>query len=64
MKDTGMFHEKIDAELYFNCALFKGCVPRRVPPPSVLYWRVRTVFVIYGQMIDSETERPLFNAQA
>ena len=31
MKDTCMSDEKIDAELYFNSALFKGCVPRRVP---------------------------------
>ena len=64
MKDSGMTEKEIDAELYFNCELFKGCVPRRVPPPSVLYWRVRAVFVTYGQMIDSETGRPLFNAQA
>jgi len=39
-------------------------VSRHVPPPSMLYWRVRAVYVLYGNMIDSKTKKPLFNARA
>jgi hypothetical protein len=31
-----------------------------VPQPSILYWRVRGVFALYGPMIDSGTGEPLF----
>lgn len=31
-----------------------------VLPPSILYWRVRAEFVLYGPMICSGTGKPLF----
>ena len=64
MEETGLDEEEIDSELYFRPELFKGCVTRRVPPPSILYWRVRAVFALYGNMIDSKTNKPLFNKAA
>lgn len=64
MATTGMSKEDIDAELFYNPSLFKGCVDRHVPRPSVLYWRVRAVFVTFGNMIDESTGRPLFNDAA
>jgi hypothetical protein len=32
-----------------------------IPPPSILYWRVRIVFAVYGSQIDTKTNLPLFN---
>lgn len=64
MAETGLSEEDIDAELFYNPSLFKGCVDRHVPPPSILYWRVRAVFVTFGNMVDESTGRPLFNAAA
>ena len=64
MKAHGLTDDDIDKRLYFNTDLFKGCVPRKIPPPSILYWRVRAVFATYGSMKDSKTNQPLFNKQA
>lgn len=64
MAETGLSEEDIDAELFYNPSLFKGSVDRHVPPPSILYWRVRAVFVTFGNMVDESTGRPLFNAAA
>ena len=64
MKESGMTDEEIDSELFYRPELFKGCVDRQVPPPSILYWRVRAVFALYGNMIDSKTGKPLFNDAA
>lgn len=47
-----------------NPRVFRGCVPRHVPPPNILYWRVRAVFVLYGPMIDSKSKKPLFDKRA
>ncbi|EJK48190.1 hypothetical protein THAOC_33036 [Thalassiosira oceanica] len=37
---------------------------RTILRSSLLYWRVRAVFVTYGRMKDSKTGKPLFNAEA
>lgn len=64
MRGGGMTDDKIKNARYFNASLFKGCINRHVPPPSTLYWRVRAVFAMYGSIIDSKTNKPLFNAAA
>lgn len=64
LKDSGMTEEEIESERYYNSRLCLDCVDRRIPPPSKLYWRVRAVFVLYGSMKDSKTQRPLFNDAA
>ena len=51
MEDTRIDEEEIHAELYFRPELFKRYVIYRVPPPSILYWRVKAVFVLYGNMM-------------
>ncbi|CAJ1958312.1 unnamed protein product [Cylindrotheca closterium] len=60
----GKTDDEIDADMYFNAAFWKACVPRRVLPPRLLYWRVRAVFVSFGGMIDSTSKKPLFNKTA
>ena len=64
MKKAGKTDEEIDSELYYNSKLFRGCVARRVAPPSILYWRVRAVFALYGNMVDSDSKKALFNKRA
>jgi hypothetical protein len=61
MREQGMTEKDIQAQKYFNSRLFRECVDRKVPPPRILYWRVRAVYALYGPMIDSKTQQPLFN---
>jgi hypothetical protein len=61
MKDAGMDDDEIESAKYFRPTIFHDCVERIVPPPKVLYWRVRAVFALYGMMRDSKTNAPLFN---
>ena len=60
----GVTGDEIESQLHFNPRLFKECVPRRVPPASILYWQVRAVSAVYGPMIDSKTGKPFFNKLA
>ena len=64
MKKSGMSEDEIKDARYYSPEVFRNCVDRVVPPPSVLYWRVRAVYVLYGNMIDSVTKKPLFNEAA
>eukprot|EP00956_Cyclotella_meneghiniana_P003609 scaffold4428_cov57-Cyclotella_meneghiniana.AAC.1 len=64
MMSSGLTREEIEKMKYYNSQLFINCVEREVPPPSCLYWRVRAVFAMYGNMMDSKTGKPLFNANA
>ena len=61
MKVDGKKDKQIDDEMYYNANLFKGCVHRYAPPPSILYWRVRAVYALYRNMIDSKTNKLLIN---
>ena len=45
MRNNGMTDDEIRVARYFNTQLFRGCVDRNVPPSTVLYWRVRAVYV-------------------
>ena len=64
MKKSGISEDEIKDARCYSPAVFRNCVDRVVPPPSVLYWRVRAVYVLYGNMIDSVTKKPLFNEAA
>ncbi len=59
-----MTEEEVRLQRYFNKRLFCDCVDRHCPAPSILYWRVRAVFVTYGPIVDSKTKVPLFNDRA
>ena len=37
---------------------------KALPAPTILYWRVWAVYVMYGSMKDSKTQTPLFNDRA
>lgn len=64
MRADGMYDEQISNAKYYQTSLFKGCVSRRALPPSLLYWRVRATYALYGNKVDSKTGKPLFNARA
>eukprot|EP00986_Skeletonema_menzelii_P016211 scaffold13954_cov62-Skeletonema_menzelii.AAC.2 len=61
MRADGLSQEEIDKKMLFSSTLFTDCVDRRIPPPRLLYFRVRAVFVLFGKMVDSESKKPLFN---
>jgi hypothetical protein len=52
------------AKMHFDATFFLDCVPRSVLAPSKLHWRVRAVYETCGNLIDSETGKPLFNETA
>lgn len=64
MKEDGMTKEEIEAKRYFNSHLYQSCVERYAPSPKILYWRVRAVYALFGNMVDSSTGKPLFNDAA
>ena len=64
MNAAGVTGDEIEKMKYYNSRFFINCIEREVPPPSVLYWRVRAVFALYGPMKDSVTGKPMFNAKA
>ena len=61
--DSGVTEEYSDMK-YHNSRIFIGGIEFKVPPPTVLYLRVWAVFQLYGQIKDSVTGKPLFNAKA
>jgi hypothetical protein len=64
MIDNGLSTDEVEMMQYFNSQVFLSCVDRVVPAPSILYWRVRAVFALYGPMIDSGTGKPLFTKKS
>ena len=63
MKKAGLTDDQIDSERYYNANLYKGCVDRFMPWPKHLYWRVRFIFVMYGDFEDSKGKK-LFNNES
>ena len=55
--------EQIKAERYYNCDLYTGCNDRFIPGPTYLYCRVRSVFVMYDDLVDSYSGKSLFNKE-
>ena len=64
MSADGKTDKEINNAKYFDAGLFSGCISRRVPPPSTLYWRVGAVFALYGKITDTKKNKPLFNKLA
>ena len=61
---NGFSNEDIEALMCYHVDFFRKRVDRRVLPPRQLYWRVRSVFVVFGSKIDSKTGKPLFHERA
>ena len=64
LRYKGFDEHDISSRMYYDFDYFRQRVPRRVPPPSVHYWRVRRVFELFGPIVDSKTKQPLFNEAA
>lgn len=64
MKIHGLTDEDIEKKRYYDSQFFQARVPRRVPGPWELYWRLRAVYVAFGDVVDEDSGKPLFNDKA
>ena len=64
MDKDGVSQKEVEDMLYYDPTFFLKCVPRIVPPPSILYFRIRAVFEVFGPQVDSKTKKTLFNDNA
>ena len=64
LQADGLSDEEIESKMYYDIAYFLKRVPRLVPPPIQHYHRVRAVYALYGNQVDSKTKAPLFNKAA
>lgn len=62
-EEEGWTDEEIKAKMFFNPVYFQKKVDRIILPPSKLYWRVRAVYVKFGNKLDHKG-KPLFNREA
>jgi hypothetical protein len=59
--DNGWTEEEFESTLFYKPSFFRRRVQRVALPPHLLYYRVRAVFVTFGDKLDSKSGRPLFN---
>lgn len=52
-----------DDKMAFDFSYIAARVRRTVPPPNVLYYRMKTVFEFFKDKIDSNTSQKLFNTR-
>lgn len=64
LEAKGFSKQDIKAKMYYDIDFFRQRVDRRILPPRQLYWRVRSVFVLFGGKLDSKSKMPLFNTRA
>ena len=57
----GMNENEIEMHMHYNIKWWSTCAHRSMLPPSLLHWRVRVVFVFYGDKKEVLTVKPLFN---
>ena len=54
--------DDIDSDMCFNADWWQERVFRKISPPSLLHWRVRSVCVFYGDKVDTiSSAKALFN---
>ena len=58
---VGLRDDQLVVWRYFKRRFFARRCERNALPPSRLYWRVRAVFEEFGNKIDPDTNKPLFN---
>ena len=61
---SGWTDDEFESTLFYKPSFFRRRVKRIALPPHKLYYRVRAVFVAFGDKTDSKTGRPLFNSLA
>lgn len=64
MRNDGKTEKDIEAMKYFSPHLYDECVERYAPAPRIMYYRVRAVYTLFGNIVDSKTKKPLFNTDA
>jgi hypothetical protein len=61
---NGWTDSDIETMIYYKPEFFRKRVERIILPPRQLYWRVRAVYVRFGNKLDGKTGYPLFNKAA
>ena len=64
LKLSGLDDDDIEKKRYYDAKWFQARVPRRVPAPLELYYRLRAVYASFGDVVDEESGRALFNDKA
>ena len=64
LEAKGYSKQDIKAKMYYDVDFFRQRVDRIILPPRQLYWRVRSVFDLFGAKVDSKSKMPLFNSRA
>ncbi|KAL3903558.1 MAG: hypothetical protein SGILL_010401, partial [Bacillariaceae sp.] len=63
LTSKGWTNDDFESILFYRPSYFRTRVKRIILPPNKLYYRVRAVFVTFGDKIDSKTKKALFNAE-
>ena len=56
--------DDIDSDICFNTDWWQQRVFRKMLPPSLLHWRVGSVYIFYGDKVDTSSKKVLFNKLA
>ncbi|KAL3917223.1 MAG: hypothetical protein SGILL_004811, partial [Bacillariaceae sp.] len=56
--------ERFDSAMFYRPSFFRTKIARVALPPKQLYWRVRAVFKVFGNKVDSKSNVALFNPLA
>jgi hypothetical protein len=64
LKVSGLDDDDIEKKRYYDAKWFQARVPRRVPAPLELYYRLRAVYAAFGDLVDEESGKALFNDKA
>jgi hypothetical protein len=64
LKENGWTDEDVKSKMYYSVDFFRELVERQILPPRQLYWRVRAVYVEFGNRVCSKSGKPLFGKYA
>ena len=64
LKESGWTDEDVKSKMYYSVDFFRELVERQILPPRQLYWRVRAVYVEFGNRVCSKSGKPLFGKYA
>ncbi|KAL3911438.1 MAG: hypothetical protein SGARI_001647 [Bacillariaceae sp.] len=64
LRKKGWTDRDIESVQYYRPSFFRKRVRRIILPPNQLYYRIRAVFVTFGDKVDSKSKKALFNTDA
>jgi hypothetical protein len=64
LKEKGWTDEDVKSKMYYSVDFFRELVERQILPPRQLCWRVRAVYVEFGNRVCSKSGKALFGKHA